>query len=238
MPAGPLIGRVAVLTVYGPDDPGCSSEPVFTSTVTVTGNGDYPSGAFIPDEAGVYRWRVEYSGDNDNDPAATTCGDPNQTVTVAAQAPGLALTKTATGIVDGDGNGIDAGDTIGFSFTVTNTGNVALHGVTVSDPMVGGPVSCDGGPLEPGASRSCGPALYVLSDGDLGSTLTNTATATAVAPSGDSVESSATATATIPHACAAPPTSEAPATSEDPSQRTRRRAARNRRPCRHRTQAR
>jgi len=40
------------------------------------------------------------------------------------------------------------GETITYHFTVTNTGNVTLHGVTVTDPKVtvtGGPTTLDVG---------------------------------------------------------------------------------------------
>ena len=38
----------------------------------------------------------------------------------------------------------DAGETISYSFTVTNTGNLTITGITVTDPLVtmlGGPIA-------------------------------------------------------------------------------------------------
>ncbi|MBW8384425.1 MAG: hypothetical protein K0M69_18125, partial [Youngiibacter sp.] len=65
-----------------------------------------------------------------------------------AQTPGLSLEKSGAW-VDGDGDGYtDVGELINYTFTVTNTGNVTLHNVTVTDPkvtVVGGPTTLDVG---------------------------------------------------------------------------------------------
>jgi uncharacterized repeat protein (TIGR01451 family) len=53
-------------------------------------------------------------------------------------APGVSLTKTATVIHNGTDTGdvlyTEAGDQVHYTFTVTNTGNQTLDGVTVNDP--------------------------------------------------------------------------------------------------------
>jgi hypothetical protein len=52
---------------------------VFTSTVSVAGNGDYVSGSVTPSVPGAYRWVVDYSGDHANHPAGPTpCGDSTE----------------------------------------------------------------------------------------------------------------------------------------------------------------
>ena len=63
--------------------------------------------------------------------------------------PAITLDKQAGAITDVDGNGADAGDTIAYTFIVTNTGNVTLNPVSVTDPKVGA-VTCPATPLAPG----------------------------------------------------------------------------------------
>jgi autotransporter-associated beta strand protein len=70
--------------LYGPGDTNCSGTPVFTDTKNVSGNGSYSSANFSPSAPGTYRWTAAYSGDEDNEPKATSCGDASQAVTVSA----------------------------------------------------------------------------------------------------------------------------------------------------------
>jgi uncharacterized repeat protein (TIGR01451 family) len=78
--------------LFGPSNGGCSGAPTFTSTVTVSGNGNYSSGPFSPPQTGTYSWVASYSGDPNNNTLSGSCGDPNESVTVAQATP----TPTAT----------------------------------------------------------------------------------------------------------------------------------------------
>lgn len=62
--------------LFGPGDPLCQNPPVFTDTVTVTGNGTYTSDPFTPNHSqfGTFEWTAVYSGDGDNNPASSLCG--------------------------------------------------------------------------------------------------------------------------------------------------------------------
>jgi hypothetical protein len=68
--------------LYAPSDSTCTSRVVFTSTVAVSGNGDYTSASFVPPDAGAYHWVASYSGDAVNHPSGTSCGDPGESVVV------------------------------------------------------------------------------------------------------------------------------------------------------------
>src|SRR5256712_1298247 len=83
-------------TLYS--DAGCTiSGSVFTSSATVTGNGDYSSGNFTATQAGTYHWRASYSGDPNNNPAGpTACADPAEAVVVTKTTPTLTTSATAT----------------------------------------------------------------------------------------------------------------------------------------------
>ncbi|MCK7678390.1 hypothetical protein M0E84_10175 [Corynebacterium sp. CCM 9186] len=86
------------------------------------------------------------------------------------------------------------GDTVDYRFTVTNTGDVTLHNVRISDPLLGdGTVDCPDGDLAAGASVNCTVTeAYTVDDGsvsaaDTAQQLLNTATVTADLPGGTPV---------------------------------------------------
>ncbi len=90
-------------------------------------------------------------------------------------------------MINDGGDGIQAGDTITYSFTVTNTGNVALNNITISDPNVtvnGGPIS-----LAPGASdNSSFTATYTITTADIAAgKVDNQATVSGTDPDGTTV---------------------------------------------------
>ncbi len=65
--------------------------------------------------------------------------DNNPTVTPLCQAPVIAILKSGL-FVDGNGNQCaDAGESIDYTFTVTNEGNVSLSSITVTDPLLEAP---------------------------------------------------------------------------------------------------
>ncbi|MEU8003823.1 choice-of-anchor A family protein [Catellatospora sp. NPDC049111] len=85
--------------LYGPNDADCTGDPVFTSTVPVTGAGTYPSGRFPPTQPGTYRWIASYSGDENNAGVTLSCNAPNELVVVRAEGP---VTPTLTTVASRD----------------------------------------------------------------------------------------------------------------------------------------
>jgi uncharacterized repeat protein (TIGR01451 family) len=108
------------------------------------------------------------------------------------QTPGLTIEKTGT-LDDLDGDGlIDLGETISYSFLVTNTGAVTLTGVTVNDPLLtNAGVSVSPAPLTlgPGGSATF-TATYTPTQAEIDAgQVSNSATGTGTPPSGPPVES-------------------------------------------------
>ncbi len=147
-------------------------------------------------DAGVVDNIAVATGIAPNGDAAT---DDDSTTTLIPAAPAVGLDKQAGPIVDANANGrVDAGDTITYTFTVRNTGNVTLNPVSVSDPMVGA-VTCPAGPLSPGATRNCDPGVYTLTQTDIDAGMVrNTATATGTPPTGDPVDGEGSVTTVVP----------------------------------------
>jgi uncharacterized repeat protein (TIGR01451 family) len=152
------------------------------------------------------------------DPAGGTVTSAGSSATVTIPAtPSLTLDKTANPTT------VTARDqSIGYSFRVTNTGNVTLGGVSITEQSfsgTGGPltVACPArNSIAPGASLTC-TADYRVTDADIAAgRVTNSATADATDPSGASFhsdESEATVEIDIADV-PAPPASPAPPTAD------------------------
>ena len=124
-------------------DANCSAQ-VFTSTVAVSGPGDYNSGNFTPTAVGTYYWTASYSGDANNAPSASACGDADESSVVTKEQPALATVATPS-VTVGDpisdtatlsGATADAGGTITFHLFsdsgCTNEVTTGLSPVTVN----------------------------------------------------------------------------------------------------------
>ena len=131
-------------------------------------------------------------------PGTTTPVDsaPSTATVPAVQTPELALVKSASPLTF-----TAAGQTISYRFAVTNTGNVTLSAIAVTDTDLPGlsPITCPDPVLAPGASEEC-TATYVTTQADVNAgTVTNTATAHGLPPGSvtpfNSPPSSATVTA-------------------------------------------
>ncbi|MDB4175592.1 hypothetical protein N9766_04460, partial [Flavobacteriaceae bacterium] len=162
--------------------PGASDTTTYTASYAIT-QQDIDAGLFI-NQATVTgttpdtRLVTDLSDD-------TSILEDDPTVTILCGTPSIALVKVA--VYDGfnvDGECISAvGDTINYTFSVTNTGSVTLTNVIVEDPLVtinGAPIAS----LAPGVTDSTTfIASYVITQQDIDTGLfSNQATATGTAP--------------------------------------------------------
>ena len=134
----------------------------------------------------------------------TAVGAPaDSTTTTLSQVATLTLTKTAGTPVDVDGDGrVDAGDTIPYTFTVTNTGAVSVGAVAVSDPLLPAGAGCAATTLAPGATTTC-TASYVITQADVeAGSVSSAAVAGGTDPRGNAVTSPPAATTTPTSAAA------------------------------------
>ncbi|MGL5928057.1 MAG: DUF7507 domain-containing protein, partial [Dermatophilaceae bacterium] len=119
--------------------------------------------------------------------------EPSSTETPLDQRPGLSLTKQAE-VTDVDGDGaVGLGDTIAWTFSIVNTGNVSLVRGVVDDPIAG-TVDCiteaglpDPTVMDPDQLWTCvATTPYVITQADVDDgVVTNTATVRAATRGGD-----------------------------------------------------
>uniref|UniRef100_UPI0026262B82 DUF7507 domain-containing protein n=1 Tax=Winogradskyella sp. TaxID=1883156 RepID=UPI0026262B82 len=176
--------------------PGAVDGTTFTATYTLTQtdivNGSFANTATVSgDDPGSNP--VTSLSDDPDDPTDNDSdldGNPDDpTVTTLPSLPGITITKVDT-LDDGGDGVVDAGDTITYTFTVTNTGNVTLSNIVVTDPLVtvvGGPLSS----LAPGAVDSTTfTATYTITQADIDNgSFANTATVSGDDPSNNPVTS-------------------------------------------------
>ena len=154
----------------------------FTITATVPAAG---AGANVVNTATVTA--------NEKDPIPD-----NNTSTTTAQPAGLTVVKHAGTPVDVNGDGLtDAGDTIQYTFDVTNAGSVPLTGVGVTDTKAGA-VTCPQTALAPGAVETCSAnAVYAITSDDVAAgAVDNSATATGTTPDNTTITSAPSTTST------------------------------------------
>ncbi|WP_159024098.1 gliding motility-associated C-terminal domain-containing protein [Formosa sp. L2A11] len=174
--------------------PGASDSTTFTATYTIT-QLDIDSGS-VTNQATVTGTDPEGDSVSDlsDDPTDATNVDANgdgepddATVTGFSSSSSMSLEKTGT-FNDVNGNGFtDAGETITYGFKVTNTGNVTLTNISISDALVS--VTGSLASLAPGASDSTTfTATYTITQSDVDSgSVSNQATVTGTDPEGTSV---------------------------------------------------
>jgi uncharacterized repeat protein (TIGR01451 family) len=154
---------------------------LFTATYTIT-QADINAGGITNQALATGTDPVGDPVTDDSDDNSNLEDDP--TVTTLDQNPAIALIKTSS--VSGTGA---IGDVITYTFTVENTGNVALSNVSVTDPLMGlsaiTPASV--ATMAPGAIELF-TATYTITQADIDAGgVTNQALATGMDPMGDPV---------------------------------------------------
>ncbi|MFJ4222897.1 hypothetical protein [Microbacterium sp. NPDC089695] len=106
----------------------------------------------------------------------------------------VAIEKSAAAAVDANGNGRrDAGDTIAYTFAVTNSGTTTLTAIAVEDPRLEGAVDCGTDTLAPARSTLCTGPAAVLTQAEIDARLiVNTASVSAQGFGADPVAASDT----------------------------------------------
>ncbi|GAA2235414.1 hypothetical protein GCM10010401_04110 [Rarobacter faecitabidus] len=173
--ADPLLGWTAQACV-------ASLAPGATATCSSTGSHSIVVGDLA---AGHVQNTATARGVSPHNPSLTVTDDDSANVLTPAR-PELTVTKAYS--ISGADSLADEGETVTFTFSVTNTGNVPLTNVTITDPLAGLTLSLTNAPcvssLAVGATASCAAtATYTVTRADLRRPgIPNTAYANATSP--------------------------------------------------------
>jgi uncharacterized repeat protein (TIGR01451 family) len=177
----PLLTAAGISVTPGPQTLAPGGSATFTATYT-------------PTQAQIDAGRVENTATGTGTPPdGTPIESPPDTVIVPPdQTPALSIEKTGT-LNDLDGDGLlDPGETVTFTFRVTNTGTVTMTDVTPNDPLLQtAGISVTPGPqtLAPGGVATF-TATYTPTQAEIDAgKVENTATGTGTPPSGPPTES-------------------------------------------------
>jgi uncharacterized repeat protein (TIGR01451 family) len=146
-----------ICTIPGPLAPGasaqCTKSVVVTNDVTNIGTA------------------TGTPSDSAGNPLGVPNVSDNDSAVVDVVAPKIDLVKLAGNAPDGQVEYILSGQTVNYTFVVTNTGDTYLKPITITD-NISGFICTIPGPLAPGASAQCTKAVVVTND------VTNIGTAT------------------------------------------------------------
>jgi uncharacterized repeat protein (TIGR01451 family) len=163
--ADPLPGIVLTAPPIPSLAPGASAS-VWTGTYALT-QANIDAG-FVQNQAtATGRYTDPVTGvQTVTDPSGTDATNNTPTRVGNLQVPRVALVKTVN--TSGLSSPPEAGDTLSYSFTVTNTGNTTLTNVTLADPLPGIVLNAPAIPtLAPGASSSVWTGTYALTQANI-----------------------------------------------------------------------
>ncbi len=183
------------LTSVGVTDPMAGLSAITCPSPSLApGASETCTATYTTTQANVDAGSVHNTGTASGTPPSGTAITAQSSVTIpATQSPGITMVKSSD---IPSFSGISApGVVITYSYAVTNTGNVSLHAVNVTDPMPGlSSVNCPTSTLAPGASETC-TATYTTTQADVDrGSITNTGTATGTPPTGSALTSQSSLT--------------------------------------------
>ncbi len=114
-------------------------------------------------------------------PSGNVITDTDTETVIVTQAPSIEIDKDSS-----NNTSLSVGDTVNYTFTVINTGNVTLDNISITDPLPNlSTIICPQDSLEPNESMIC-TASYIITQADVDAgSITNTATVTGNPPKGD-----------------------------------------------------
>src|SRR5215475_3949847 len=147
------------------------------------------TGSYTTTSADVTNGSVTNTATAHGTPTAGTLADATAQATINLLAqPSWKLVKTPS-----PSTYTAAGQLINYSYTLTNTGNVTINSITVSDNKIAS-VSCPVSTLAPGASTTCTGSYTTTANDVTTGSVTNTATAHGTPTSGNLADAPAQAT--------------------------------------------
>ncbi|WP_433825138.1 DUF7507 domain-containing protein [Actinoplanes sp. CA-015351] len=163
----------------------CPSGPVATGATVVCAGTPYTVSRADLDAGQPITETATARAATPADGVVTSLSPGTATVAVTAPVPALSMAVTATVNPAARQNAAQAGDTVTYQYSVTNTGNVTMDQITAAGSL-GGALTCTPGRLAAGASATCTGAPYTVTRADLdaGLPVTETATVTGRSPAG------------------------------------------------------
>ncbi|MFE7487804.1 hypothetical protein [Kitasatospora sp. NPDC057541] len=176
-------GTAAVHSLTVTDD--LVSPVTCSATTLAAGQSTTCSGSYVVTSADAVAGHVlnVATANGFNPQGEPVASPPAQENVPVASAASLSLTKKA-----GTAGPVNVGDTVTYTYTVTNTGTAAVHDLTVTDDRVS-PVTCSATTLAAGQGTTCSGSYVVTSADAAAGHVTNVATANGLNPQGEPVAS-------------------------------------------------